>query len=398
MTNNASTETRPAPIAVSFASSDLRHAARLLRLSWTRHNTTPVIAMVRVVLDGASSKLSATDLDSQITVEIDAEIKTAGTFLVHLNSLASMAEMARGRIRIRQEHQAGEAGKASLNLLIIEDDDTTIRLVDLIEPSDYPAIDAERMRTDSRFAKGADFEMAQGELLRMLKHCRHCISTEETRYYLNGVYLCRKPEAGTLRAVATDGHRMCCADSEVDIAGFPSTGVIVPTRVVRALEAILDSPANEPVRLEVGECRMIVTAGRVRLTTKTIDGTYPSYEKVIPERSTRLQAHLSRSSIDKLLRVAGALGHSKMINPAAKLIPSKQRIEISNHEGSDASAPAQVSADPNMAPVAYNLRYLAQQARVTPEFTLSTGAAGDPAIILAPNAPDTLWVLMPMRA
>src|SRR5262249_27321723 len=147
--------------------------------------------------------------------------------------------------------------------------------------SDFPDLNAGDM-THS-------FKLQAAELKKMIDKTQFAISTEETRYYLNGIYLhtANGAKGETLRAVATDGHRL--AQFEIPLpsgaAGMP--GVIVPRKTVGEVQRLLDSGEQE-ITIELSTSKIRFTIGDVVLTSKLIDGTFPDYGPVIPLNNSKI--------------------------------------------------------------------------------------------------------------
>ncbi|MFC3061824.1 DNA polymerase III subunit beta family protein, partial [Paenirhodobacter populi] len=169
----------------------------------------------------------------------------------------------------------------------------------------------------------------------MIRLCQHCISREETRYYLHGIFLHQKPGGDTLRAVATDGHRLACIDSTdpVDLSSHDQRGVIVPHTLIAKLKPLLGKGGNEPVAITVQRHKIRISTGTVEVMAKTIDGKYPDYSRVIPAPSDRIVATLSRDLLQRLTRAATGLDGVKNVRIAAKFDPAAGQISAGRHDG-----------------------------------------------------------------
>ncbi|HBT01614.1 MAG TPA: hypothetical protein DEB47_17560 [Citreicella sp.] len=241
--------------------------------------------------------------------------------------------------------------------------------------------------------------LTQDQTARLIRLCRHCISTEETRYYLNGIWMTTKPGAPTLRAVATNGHRMAVIDhdAEADFSASGDKGLIVPIKTIELLRLIIGKGGNEPVQFDCGKNFLSVAVGGITIHAKTIDGTFPDYTRVIPPPSGNLVAHLSGSALQRMWHAARAMREG---STGAELNFVEGRIGFQSpsfHEASF-SMPLQArrAEGCTIDALGFNLGYLRDQGAITPTFTISTASADSPATIHSDD-PDALWILMPMR-
>lgn len=364
---------------------DLRKALALLGHTHERRNTIPVLGAVLMEVSPDRVRLTTTNLDTQISVDVEAETDSKGRLAISYRALKGFADAAAGTGTIRHD-------TATPHLVEMASDDLTLRLRDIYPPEDFP------LRADASTDGAVTWEMSQRDAHRMFKLSRHCISNEETRYYLNGVYLSRKPDGETLRVVATDGHRMAAIDTDVEVPEGMSA--IVHTDAVDALMAMIDKDGNEPVRFQVGSPeisprKLQAQIDGVTIETRLIDGTYPDYTRVVPAPSDNYRVTLSRAGVARMYAL------SKHVSPARgtplALYPSTNTMKIGTVEGDSITMPAQISVEDDKSDaIGFNVRYLADQARVTPEFRLSTKSPGDPAMVVGED-PDAFWVIMPMR-
>src|SRR5262249_2394432 len=126
------------------------------------------------------------------------------------------------------------------------------------------------------------FALSADTLKRLIDRTRFAISTEETRYYLNGIYLHPLPDKKLLRAVATDGHRLARAETEMPKGAERMSGIILPRKAVQEVRKLLDD-IDQPIEIAVSDSKIRLDIGGIVLTSKLIDGTFPDYERVIPQ-------------------------------------------------------------------------------------------------------------------
>src|SRR5271167_3004485 len=226
-----------------------------------RRNTIPILANVLLRADRSKLSLKATDLDVEVTDTIAAEVGPGGSTTVPAHMFFDIVRKLPEGAQIALESSGDRAA------LAIRAGRSRFTLQTLPE-SDFPDLSAGEMTHK--------FTLKASELKRLIDKTQFAISTEETRYYLNGIYLHVANNDGTvvLRAVATDGHRL--AQMELDLpdgaAGMP--GIIVPRKTVSEVQRLIeDGEAEIMIELSPGKIRF--TVGEVVLTSKLIDGTFP---------------------------------------------------------------------------------------------------------------------------
>jgi DNA polymerase III subunit beta len=390
-----------APEILARATVELAAFRRMVRLA---HQITPRVTAVPVlhcalitIADGALH-LRATDLDTHLSQRIAADTVAGISLPVRTATLAAFASAASGRVTV--ELQSDPDGLAPA-LLSLRDGDLTLRHRCMMPAADYPAL-------PTGAGPVLAWEQTPDSLHRLLALSRHCISAEETRYYLNGIFLTSKPGASTLRAIATDGHLLACIDSEVqaDFAalraadGTPHSqqqGVIVPRPLVQILHQLTRKGGKEPMQVTAQGQLLSIDLPGISIIAKTIDGTYPDYTRVIPEASSAITAHLTKAQLTRLHRAAAALEDRYQARPA-RLDIATRRISVAGGDGNSVSLPLQVTAAAGTAqePFGYDLRYLLAQASATPAFTIRAESRDHPALLLGED-PQATFVLMPMR-
>lgn len=372
--------------SASIGATDLRRLSERLLGVVERRTTIPVLGCFLVKFGGGHITMTATDLDIEMTLEAPANTEGEAAFCVPAFPFAAFLNGARGLVNLiwTKDEKGGPK-------LALADQDMTATFVLHMPPEDFPVMLAEKV--DS--TRAVRFALSPDQVRRMFGQSRHCISTEETRYYLNGAYLTTKPGTGTLRAVATDGHRLALIDSEVP-ASFGNSGAIVPVKSVDLILAAARPGANEPLDFTVGDTRAAVTIPGGTLRTKLIDGTFPDYTRVVPEQSRNIAVHLTAAGLRRIGIAASAItsGHR---SKAAILDLAAKRLRYRDCEGIDVDMPLSCEVAPGSSDrLGYNLGYLCAQSFKTPIFTLYASNKSDPAVIRSED-PQALWVLMPMR-
>ena len=231
----------------------------------------------------------------------------------------------------------------------------------------------------------------------LIDRTRFAISTEETRYYLNGVYL--HVTGDRLRAVATDGHRLARVETAMPEGAASMPGVIVPRKTVGELRKLLDEGAA-PVSVALSDTRIRFSTGPIRLTSKLIDGTFPEYERVIPKENDKILQVGRKDFSDAVARVAAisqersrpvkmSLKENLLVLTATSPDQGMAVEELDEGRASYASEPLEIG---------FQARYLSDitdQIRDRVEFRFSDESA--PTVVQDVEDGSALYVLMPMR-
>jgi DNA polymerase-3 subunit beta len=243
------------------------------------------------------------------------------------------------------------------------------------------------------------FEVGASDLKRLIDKTRFAISTEETRYYLNGIYLHTVEIGGKLklRAVATDGHRLARAEMDAPAGAEGMPGVIIPRKTVSELQKLVDTP-DVMVTIELSDTKIRFTISGVVLTSKLIDGTFPDYQRVIPTGNDKrlvIDRDTFARAVDRVSTVSSERGR------AVKISIGDGQVTLTVNNPDSGSATEELAADYTADPmeIGFNAKYLldvaAQLGGENARFMLAD--AGSPTLIHDTADEDTLYVLMPMR-
>lgn len=357
---------------------ELRPALTFVMQSLQRWNATPVLGMVLLRAEGDTLTLECTDLDNRARMTIPAEL-TGPAFSATLQPLIL-------RDMIRDHHGPvvlSVAGPDEDQQMRITAGDLTARLRLLASAADWPAA------PDSG-AFGAPLSIGAAQLAKALRIVQPCISTELTRYYLNGAYL--HAQDGKLRAVATDGHRMAVYD--MPEVAWPLPAIILPTAALRLLCGRLEYNANAVVQISAdittersgaAYVRHLQIAGDDwRLICKTIDGTYPDYTRVIPAESTAITVTLSHAALTRFPR--SALNGNRII----KIDPDGGRMIATSVDKDEFVMPVQGAGEA----FGMNIEYLKEFTRRAGIVRLRSSGKKDPFRVQTED-PHLLQIIMP---
>ena len=256
---------------------------------------------------------------------------------------------------------------------------------------DFPALSVEDL--------AHAFTLPAADLKRLIEKTRFAISTEETRYYLNGIYLHEAETEGdsTLRAVATDGHRLAQVELPIPSGAKGMPGVIVPRKTVLDLFKLVEDGEGD-VRVELSPSKIRVSAGSVVLTSKLIDGTFPDYERVIPQGNDK-RLEVDNGAFAEAVDRVSTLSSDKGRAVKLALDDGTLTLSVNNPESGSATEELAVTYEFDALEIGFNARYLLdisqQLESEAAEFLLAD--PGSPTMVRDLKDQSALYVLMPMR-
>ncbi len=349
-----------------------------------RRNTIPILANVLLNAEGGALTLTATDLDIEISESAPADVAQDGSATASALTLYEIVRRlpdgAQVRLELSQEDARLQvaAGRSEFSLAVLPD-------------ADFPTLATDDLATS--------FSIPTDEIKRLFLKARFAMSQEETRYYLNGVYL-HPADAGeekVLRAAATDGHRLARVDAPLPAGADAAPGVIVPRKAVTELARLLDD-AEDAVDISVSETKIRFGFGAGYLTSKLIDGSFPDYERVIPKdnpHTLRVETEDFSKAVDRVATVSADRTRS------VKLALDQDRLRLTVNNPEAGSALEELSVEFEGAPleIGFNARYLLDVAGQVDGETLTFNLSdpSSPTVIRDDDNPTSLYVLMPLR-
>ncbi|HMO06984.1 MAG TPA: DNA polymerase III subunit beta [Paracoccaceae bacterium] len=349
-----------------------------------RRNTIPILSNVLIEAEGAQASFRATDLDIEILDRAPAVVERPGATTV---SAVMLHEIVR---KLPDGALVALSVDPATQRLTVAAGRSTFSLATLPR-EDFPVM------ASAEYA--SNFAAPAPVLRRLFDKAKFAISTEETRYYLNGVYMhTAQGEGGrVLRCVATDGHRLARIDAPLPEGAGDMPGVIVPRKTVGELRKLLDDD-EATIAVSVSETKVRFATPMVTLTSKVIDGTFPDYSRVIPiGNSRRLEVDATdfAKAVDRVATVSSERSR------AVKLSLEEDRLVLSVNAPDSGAAEEElaVAYGDERLEIGFNAKYLLEIAsqvdRENAVFLFNS--SGDPTLMREGNDTSALYVVMPMR-
>ena len=345
-----------------------------------RRSTIPILSSVLLTAaPGQGLTVTTTDMDMTATTRIEADVERAGTLTVPVARLHDIAkkldEKSTVSLDATESNVLVKAGRARFTL-------------QTLPAQDFPEI------AQGEFE--CSFTIPAKTFSRALQKTSFAISTEETRYYLNGVFM-HTTEA-ELRFVATDGHRLSRIILDAPNVAAVASGIIIPRKAVTEFQRLAAAAGDDDVHIEVSAQKLRVAIGATAIITKTVDGSFPDYERVIPtqnDKKTAIDREAFKSAAERVATINSERGR------AVKLAFAPDALTLSAQNPDMGSASEQFEIDANFGSLeigfnaAYLIEILEHFAGDTVEMQLND--SNSPTIITGGRDPDLLTVIMPMR-
>ena len=344
-----------------------------------RRNTIPILSNVLIeAKDDGSIRLMATDLDLQVDESVPAQVAQAGATTVSAHTFFDIVRKLPEGSQVELSAAEGKmqvvAGRARFNLSTLPRDDFPV-----IAEGDLPT----------------RFELPAQTLRQIIDKTRFAISSEETRYYLMGIFLHVADEK--LKAAATDGHRLArvTVDKPEGADGMPD--VIIPKKCVGELRKLLEE-VEGTVEISLSPTKVRFGLGNAVLTSKLIDGTFPDYNRVIPtgnDKLLKLDPKSFMAGVDRVSTIASEKTR------AVKIALDRDKVTLSVTSPENGLAVEELAADygADGLEIGFNARYLMDILHEiegdTVEVHLADAAA--PTLLRENDKSAALYVLMPMR-
>jgi DNA polymerase-3 subunit beta len=358
---------------LSFDTAAMTKALALASKASLRRSNIPILTGVKISACDGIVSLLCTDMECALSVTLAADTSehTAGDVVLPVAAFAAALKMATGIATLTVAGERATIGGSSFPTMPAED---------------FPQVTQGVMRS---------FTMPAATLSRLLATTAPCVSTEETRYYLNGVFLANR--GGALVAVATDGHRLAkiTADLPEDMPER-AEGWIIPRQAVKLMQAMLGNRPAGAVTVALSDFRMALTVGPVSLHTRLIDGTYPEYDRVIPRGGMNILTTNAAEFVKQAVRLTGGNKRGRVC-----LVLDDAGCRMTYNDGEGVHGSCAVGGVYTGAPfeIGFNAYYVASTlAHVVGDMDVAFIDSIMPALFTDVSDPAWCGVVMPVRA
>ena len=350
-----------------------------------KRNTIPMLANVKLEAKADGLKLTATDMEMSMTEQVDASVETQGAITVPAHTLYDIVRKLPDGAQIELNSADSKEGT-----LLIRSGACKFSLA-CLAAKEFPVMDGSGLTHH--------FSLPVAECVALIDKTKFAVSTEETRYYLNGIYLhaAKNGAESVFRAVATDGHRLARMEVELPEGADGMPGVIFPRKAVLELRKIAEE-GDEVINISLSATKIRFVCGNVVLLSKLIDGTFPDYEKVIPSGNDKIMEVAKEVLVKSVDRVA-TIASDKSRAIKCILTPGTLVLNASDEANGTAREELEVQYGADRIEIGFNSRYLLEMMGgiegETAQFVFADGSA--PALVRDASDMRALYVIMPMR-
>ncbi len=348
-----------------------------------RRNTIPILSNVKIDAGDGVVKLNATDMDQDVIEATPAQVSTPGATTVSVHTIYDIVRKLPSGTQVDIDSSGNHeltlsAGRSRFTLQSLPVDE-------------FPMLSGGELPHT--------FSLNAQELRSLIDRSKFAISTEETRYYLNGIYfhIAKRDDTEVLRAVATDGHRLASVDVPVPTGAENIPGIIVPRKAITELRKLIDE-LNDGVELSLSETAIRFSFDNVVLTSKLIDGTFPDYERVIPtgnDKVMEIDCKLFADAVDRVSAISSDKSRAIKLTLSENLLV----LSASSPEHGSATEELEVAYKADALEIGFNSGYLLDISRQIEgnlaRFTMADSAS--PTIVQELEETSALYILMPMR-
>jgi DNA polymerase III subunit beta len=356
-----------------------------------RRNTIPILSNVLLSASQGQVAFSATDLDMEIADSSPAQVEGPGQITAPAHTLYEIVRKLPEGADVSLSYTGEDprltvqAGRSRFNLPVLP-------------AGDFPMMSSEGLSDP--------IAIDTTDLIRLIDKTKFAISTEETRYYLNGLYLHAVVEEGVtkLRAVATDGRRLALAEMPAPEGFSGAPGVIIPRKTINEVRRLMDD-AGETITMGVSAQKVRFGFDHAAMTSKVIDGSFPPYDRVIPRDNKRLMTldkALFAAAVDRVATISTEQSRAVKLSVES----GRMTLTVRNMDAGQAVEELEVDYEGEPFEIGFNARYIldvtAQIGGEIAEFRFAEPGGGgpvqDPTLVLDPTDAGVQYVLMPLRA
>ncbi len=348
-----------------------------------RRNTIPILGNIKLESHDGGLLLTATDMDIVASEAIAANTELDGAITVPAQMLYDIVR------KLPEGAQIELDGTAANGQVLVRSGSSKFTLSSL--PADEFPIISEGTLTHQ-------FTLPTQTLFDLFDKARFAMSNEETRYYLNGVFLhVPSNDTATLRAVATDGHRLAKINAPIPEGAAGMPGIIVPRKTVNELHKLFEGQDNT-ISIGVSETKIRLQSGKASLVSKLIDGNFPDYERVIPQNNDKL-LEIDTKALSSAVDRVSTISLDKTRGIKFSLAGGELTLSATSQEGGNAEEKLAASYSSDALEIGFNSRYVLEVLSQLEGDAVSILLADPnaPAVVRDPSESTAVYVIMPMR-
>jgi len=343
-----------------------------------RRQTLPVLGNVLLNANKKSVRLTATDLEVELQSHVNVAVTEIGDITVPARKLLDICRTlpaeAQLDISVKKDRALVRSGKSRFTL-------------STLPATEFPVID--------KIKSARKFSLQESALHGLIERTAFAMAQQDVRYYLNGLML--EPVSGTLRAVATDGHRLAMCELLADVGEGVDLQVIVPRKGIQELQRLLEQK-DADVQVEIGSNHIRITTDELRFTSKLIDGRFPDYQRVMPKNADK-RLLINRDLLRHALTRTSILSNEKYRGIRLELSENNIKIQAHNPEQEEAVEEIDANYDSDAIVIGFNVTYLLDvlNAINTDDVEMFLNDGNSSALINKPGDENCRYVVMPMR-
>ena len=348
-----------------------------------RRTTIPILSNVLMKAEDGVLTLATTDMDLEINEAVAANVDKSGQTTAPAATLFDIVK------KLPEDSSVVLELDASGNQMTVKAGRSNFRLA-CLPVADFPEIGQGNLP--------ASFAIPANELRNLIDRTKFAMSTEETRYYLNGIYLHAADNDGVevLRAVATDGHRLARFEMPLPDGAAGMPGIIIPRKTVAELRKLVEE-AGDAIQVSLSETKIRFQFDHIVLTSKLIDGTFPDYQRVIPKGNDKI-VEVNPKAFSRAIDRVSTISDGKSRAVKISLNGKTMTLSANSPESGSATEDLEINGNDNME-IGFNARYLLD---ITQQIEgdgcrLTLADSSSPTISQDAGDASALYVLMPLR-
>lgn len=343
-----------------------------------RRQTLPILANILINAKDDQLVITATDLEIEMktnaSIRFDGELDFTLPARKLIDICRALPEKAEIQLDIEGERAVLRSGKSRFTLGILP-------------AQDYPAIEPS--------ASNQQFKIREERLKHLIEKTQFAMAQQDVRYYLNGMLL--EVKGGTIKAVATDGHRLALSQVDCPTDETVDAQVIVPRKAVLELGRLL-SEQDQEILVDISSNHIRLNLGETIFTTKLIDGKFPDYERVIPKGFDK-DVIAGRDELRQSLQRTSILSNEKYRGIRFQFLPGRLELLAHNPEQEEAQEELEIDYQGDELVIGFNVGYLIEVLNVidSEQVNISLLDANSSCLVEDPSSPGNKYVVMPMR-